>query len=255
MKPSSLKRRDLVFVPAKEKRMAKRPIASDPAAEAMVLKWIKDGLAAGAARGLSQSGLGRALGLSPQQGSKLVNGDRRVVAYELPAISAYLGRPIPPFGATDQCALPVLCDANTPHWSEESAFGPTIDTAATTTAGAVMSEEFTGLRQFAVRIVGNSLNRKISDGAFAICVSYDQARKKPLDRDFVVVEINRHNLHKVMARHLRRVGSSWELQPYSSAQMDKKQTLKLSPDLRHILGSPEDKIVIRGLIIGVYGAI
>lgn len=226
--------------------------------EILILQWIKDGLAAGEARGLSQSGLGRALGLSAQQGNKLIHGERRVLAYELPAISAYLGRPIPLFGLTDQISpVPLLCDANTNHWHEEIAFGSTIDGMIAATVPAMMtSDQFIGLPQFAARITGDSINRKISDGAFAICVSYERARKEPLDRDFVVFEINRHNLHKIMARRLRRVASGWELQPYSSAQIDiKKQTLKLSPDLRHLLGSPEDKVVIRGLIIGIYGAI
>jgi hypothetical protein len=224
--------------------------------EVSILQWIKTGLKAGEASGLSQSGLGRALGLSAQQGSKLVNGDRRVMAKELPIISAYLGRPIPFFGSANQMApVPLLCDANTSHWHEEVAFGSAIDGMIAATVPAMMSDQFTGLPQFAARITGDALNRKISNGAFAICVSYERARKEPRRGDFVVFEISRNGLHKVMARRLDQGRSGWELQPYSSAKTDKKDTLRLSSDIRHVMGSPEDKVILRGLIIGVYGAI
>jgi len=75
---------------------------------------------------------------------------------------------------------------------------------------------YQGLEQFAVRVAGTSIDKKIPDGFFAICVKYFEARREPTDGDFVVVQRKRDGLYEGTIKQLVKGNNGWELWPRSN---------------------------------------
>ena len=112
----------------------------------------------------------------------------------------------------------------------------------------VPDARFKGLRQFAVRVQGHSINRVIPDGYFAVCVPYSQARSSNQDGDVVVVERIRGGLRESTIKRLRRRGNAWLLYP-ESTDPRYQDPIAFASDLAHERDSPDVTIEIAGLVI------
>jgi SOS-response transcriptional repressor LexA len=73
------------------------------------------------------------------------------------------------------------------------------------------------LRQFAFRVVGNSMNKKrIHNGDYVVCVPYFEARSMIMDGDIVVVERRRGHLTERTVKQVQHSMKGWELWPRST---------------------------------------
>jgi transcriptional regulator with XRE-family HTH domain len=118
----------------------------------------------------------------------------------------------------------------------------------------VRSRKYNGVEQFALKVVGPSVNKLIKDGDFAVCVPYFEARSAPLDGDVVAVERTRGGLHQGTIKRLRRVGKIWELHP-ESTDPKHQQPIRLTENLTGDRDDAGTQIVIIGLVVGHYGQI
>ena len=147
----------------------------------------------------------------------------------------------------------VVGDVAAGVWNESTAFGvydPDLPSEfdAYPPVPVVPDPRYKGLGQFAVRVVGPSINRVIPDGYFAVCVPYWDARSEIRDGDLVVIERIRGGLHESTIKRVRRDKGGWMLYPEST---DKRyqDPVALAPDLEHERDSPDVTIEIKGLVI------
>lgn len=231
--------------------MKRKRVSSDGMPSAQILvDWIAHGLSQD---GKSASGLAAVLGLSPSQGSKIMRGVRPLAAHELPTVSEYLGLPVPPLGISSVInSVAVIADISESIWYEASAFGDVAYPAHTRTpVPAVPDQRFDGLSQFATKVSNVPLDGIDQPDSYAICVPYHKIRKEPVDGDLVTVEIVRSGLYRPALFRMIRTKTGWELRPPAGAEG--LMALKLSPDLRKIIGGDHIELVeFRGLVIGQY---
>lgn len=109
----------------------------------------------------------------------------------------------------------------------------------------VENPRFAGLKQYAVFVEGNSVNRAIQDGEYAICVSWGDLGIEPKDGQYVHVERNRGGLQEATIKVVRFRNGTIELWPDSTDARFQEPI-----DFSH---SDEDtEVVIRGLVIGKF---
>lgn len=109
----------------------------------------------------------------------------------------------------------------------------------------IPSPRYAGHEQYALLVEGNSINRKIRDGEYAICVSWDAVGGEPKDGMYVHVERHRGGLQEATIKRVRIVNGTIQLWPDSDDPRF-QDPLDLSTD--------EDgaEVQIRGLVIGTY---
>ena len=156
-------------------------------------------------------------------------------------------------GARDIRMVRVVGDVAAGVWNESTAFGvydPDLPSEfdAYPPVPVVPDPRYKGLAQFAVRVVGPSINRVIPDGYFAVCVPYWDARSAIQDGDLVVIERIRGGLHESTIKRVRRDKGGWVLHPEST---DKRyqEPVALASDLEHERDFPDVTIEIKGLVI------
>ncbi len=220
----------------------------------------------------SVAGLARALGIPMDAVSKMrkPGGGRRPRAEELPLIEEFFGEPfvradrqgpttasangsvseslgaarvIGEIGGGAWYESP-LTDIHNPDFPAETDKFPPV--------AMVHSKRFPGLPQFALKVVGPSVNKIVKDGAFAICVPWGEARSVPVDGDVVAVERRRGGMHQGTIKRLRRVRGQWELHPESTDARHQKP-IRLTDELNGDRDDDSVEIVFVGLVIGQYG--
>lgn len=117
---------------------------------------------------------------------------------------------------------------------------------------AVDDPEYADLRQFALRIVGNSINKLAPDGHFAVCVNYDDARSSIQDGDVVVVEQRRAGLTEATIKIARGSAGKWELWPHST-DIEHQKPIKLNAKDNRDLEQKDTEVEVVALVIGFYG--
>lgn len=99
--------------------------------------------------------------------------------------------------------------------------------------------------QYALRIVGNSLDRIAKDGAIIHCVDVGMASLTPRDGDLVCVERIRGGLREMTVKRLRRVNGALELWP-ESHDPSQQETLAYKPP------KGNGEVIIRAIVIGTF---
>lgn len=97
--------------------------------------------------------------------------------------------------------------------------------------------------QFALKVVGPSMNKVVEDGSYVVCVAWDGS---PRENDLVIVERRQHGLYEATIKRVRIKGTTVELWPEST-----------DPDPRNqaplILQSKDGvEVVIVARVIGKY---
>ena len=117
---------------------------------------------------------------------------------------------------------------------------------------AVDDPEYSDLKQFALRIVGNSINKLAPDGSLAVCVHYDDARSSIQEGDVVVVEQRRAGLTEATLKVARGSAGKWELWPHST-DPDHQKPIKLNAKDNRDLENKDTEVEVIALVIGFYG--
>lgn len=215
-------------------------------------KWTIDALRyAGVSQAQIARDLERELGISfgKSKINKVVKGERELSPDEVMAISKITGFPLPEAGAANQEATieraPVVGIVSAGYWFENDM---DINQEAQTDIPYVPGK-YTGLRQFAYRVQGPSMNAdRIFDGDYVICVPYWEARAKLTGGDTVVVLRTRGQLKEMTCKHLVQSRSGFELWPKSSDH--RHQT----PVRMTECGEADDdtEVEVVGLVVGVF---
>lgn len=109
----------------------------------------------------------------------------------------------------------------------------------------VENPRFAGKEQYALLVEGNSINRAIQDGEYAICVAWAELGIEPTTGQYVHVERSRGGLQEVTVKKIQIVGGHVQLWP------DSTDTRFQTPlDLSEL--EEESEVTIRGLVIGSY---
>jgi transcriptional regulator with XRE-family HTH domain len=109
----------------------------------------------------------------------------------------------------------------------------------------VENPRYAGFPQYALLVEGNSVNRKIKDGEYAICASWPELGIEPKDGQYVHVERNRGGLHEATIKLVRINGAVVELWPDSSDP-------RFTAPIVYAHSDEDTEVRIRGLVIGTF---
>lgn len=109
----------------------------------------------------------------------------------------------------------------------------------------VENPRYAGYPQYALFVEGNSVNRAIQDGEYAICVSWGDLGLDPKDGQYVHVERNRGGLQEATIKVVRMHGKVMELWPDSTDPRFQEPISMAHAD-------EDTQVVIRGLVIGKF---
>jgi len=110
----------------------------------------------------------------------------------------------------------------------------------------VENPKYAGKLQYALLIEGNSINRAIPDGEYAICVAWAELGTEPTTGQYVHVERSRGGLQEVTIKKIQ-IASDGHVQLWPDSTDPRFQT---PLDLSEI--EEDTEITIRGLVIGSY---
>jgi SOS-response transcriptional repressor LexA len=137
--------------------------------------------------------------------------------------------------------LPVLGSVQAGVWREadvadEPKYGPLPISPDT---------RYAGKPQFALRVVGNSMNRVVQDGSYIVCVSWAELGRQPRDGDLVVVERRRDGLIETTIKRIQIANRKILLMP-DSDDPRWQSPIELEGGLEN------DEIAIAALVVGKY---
>lgn len=79
----------------------------------------------------------------------------------------------------------------------------------------VSDPRYRNVAQFAVKVIGTSVNKIIPDGYFAVCVPYWEVRGQITEGDLVVIQRKQGELFEGTIKRIARGLKNWELRPES----------------------------------------
>lgn len=195
----------------------------------MFIEWLKTGLAQ---PNKTQRGLAEALGVAPSAVSRLLSGERELLANEIAKAASYLEVPPPLVGrqAVEPVkTIPVRYVVARGIWRERG-LTPFLSISS---VPIVYDSRYAGMEQWAARLDGSQ--------AYVVCVSYEQARARPRPGDVVLVERTRDDLSEfLLCNVVLRPDGSWHL------------TTSEAPYVDFIISAGDIKIL--GLCVGRYQA-
>lgn len=148
----------------------------------MFREWIRDGLRQ---PGKTQVGLAKALGLDPSAVSRLVRGERELLANEIQKAAGYLGT-APPIVSQriieSVQTVPVRYVVARGVWRERD----TVPFRSLSNLPVVVDPRWSQIEQWAAQLDTTT--------SYIICVTYSQARPMPRPDDLVLVERSRGDL-------------------------------------------------------------
>lgn len=209
-----------------------------------IADWVAQGLKAA---GKSQIGLARELGITQPQIVRLLRGERSLRAEEIAKVEKYLDAAFP-FGQifasentiTDGMAgqMPVVYRVQAGVWVEQDA---AIDEPIGTIPFARDPAFPPGRRQYAVQVMGDSMDKVLPEGAYAIVLEADG--KAPTHNDLVVVRRTHRGLVERTVKRYCEGPSGPELRPESNNPRHKALPLA---------GDSDSTVEIEAFVIGRY---
>ena len=209
----------------------------------LIADWVARGLQK---PGKTQHGLAQAMGITQPQIYRLLHAERSLRAEEIPAVERYLDEPFP----YPQIAIGIITDA--------PSMGGQMPVLGRVAAGVWMEQEsavdaeiatipmaadpaFPQRRQFAVQVYGDSMDKVLPDGAYAIVVAADG--QQPNHNDLVIVRRSRGGLIERTIKRFALTASGAELRPESQNPQHKPLLLT---------GDDDTTIEIEGFVVGRY---
>lgn len=109
----------------------------------------------------------------------------------------------------------------------------------------IETARYAGHEQYALLVEGQSINRKIKDGEYAICVAWDGLGAEPKNGQYVHVERSRAGLQEATIKMIRIHDGRIELWPDSDDPRF-QEPLTLDHD------DEDTEVRIRGIVIGTF---
>lgn len=212
----------------------------------VIANWIAEGLRR---TGKSQVGLAKALGITQPQITRLLAGERSLRVEELNAVEGYLDERFPYAQISERGgsikdvegltgSMPVRFRVQAGSWMELDA---TLDDIITTIPLSRDPAYPATRQQYAVQILGDSMDRIFPEGSYAVVVDADGQR--PLNNDLVIVRRTQRGLVERTVKRYVETAAGAELRPESTDP--KYKPLRLE-------GDDETTIEIEAFVIGRY---
>lgn len=227
-----------------EKHIAFNPMDSNH--KTIIARWIAEGLQKD---GKTQAGLARALGVTQPQITRLLAGERSLRVEELNAVESYLDERFPYAQISERGgtirdiegmagSMPVRFRVQAGSWLEvDAAIDEVIATIPFNRDPAYPANR----QQYAVQILGDSMDRIFPDGTYAIVVDADG--QKPLNNDLVIVRRTQRGLVERTVKRYVETTAGAELRPESHDPRHKPLRLE---------GDADTTIEIEAFVIGRY---
>lgn len=107
--------------------------------------------------------------------------------------------------------LPLIGLVQAGSWTEEPFF------EATETVSAVPDPRYKGMRQYALKVVGTSMNQRIREGAYALCVDWADLGMDLQHDQIVVVQRHRAGMYETTIKQVDRASNGHiQLMPRSN---------------------------------------
>lgn len=218
----------------------------DDLTKKLIATWIADKLQQ---PGKTQAGLARALGVTQPQITRLLAGERSLRVEEIAAVETYLDAHIPYAQISGRGSnienvegmagsMPVRFRVQAGSWLEvDSATDEVITTIPFNRDPAYPASR----KQYAVQILGDSMDRLFSDGSYAIVVDADG--QEPLNGDLVIVRRTHRGLLERTVKRYVVTSQGAELRPESHDPRYKPLPVS---------GDSDTTIEIEGFVIGRY---
>ena len=206
----------------------------------MFRDWLINGLKKPTKSGAD---LARFLNVDPSIVYKMKSGTRAISADEALKISKYLDEPLPSTVDRNQTTTSLVMIRVRGViagglWRETG-----VDPVAESASIPVVSAN-NEIERYALQVSGNSVNKLISHGSYAICIPYWHARTDKKDGDLVHVERRRGELVEATIKRLRHIDGVWELRPESDDESFQDSVILETEDT--------DEVEIIGLVVGTY---
>jgi SOS-response transcriptional repressor LexA len=198
-----------------------------------------------AEKGMNSTQLGKLVGTTHATISRLETGEMQLtqqwaerIAKALDVHLAEIFGDIVPARTT---GLPVLGEVAAGVWREAEL----TDAPKDSPLPIGSDPAYPNVRQFALRVAGESMNRIVQDGAYIVCVSWADLGRPPRESDLVVVERRRDGLVETTVKRIRTIDQQVCLVPDSDNQRWQKP-IPLGG------GLDGDEIAIVALVVGKY---
>lgn len=200
------------------------------------------------AAGLSQSELARLVGVTPQAIQAIEAGKVRTTR-QLNDIAAAVKRSPEWLSGNESTRLakPLVVNHATVKgivaaglWQEDEA-----QIGDETPVPSVPDPRYARLPQIAFRVIGTSMNRRVGDGEYVICLDYEESPMALREGDIVVAERRRAGEIERTVKRVRITRGSVELWPDSDDPSHQKP-LKLTSR------EEDTEVRVAGLVIGYY---
>lgn len=221
--------------------------ATHTAHKKLIAEWVAKGLKK---EGKTQVGLASAMGITQPQIYRLLQGERSLRVEEVRVVEHYLDEPFP-FGQISERGGNRLLDVNgmagqmPVRHRVQAGVWMEVDGALDENIGTIpfaRDPSYAPTReQYAVQVVGDSMDRVLPDGCYAIVVAADG--QTPIHGDLVIVKrTHRGLLERTIKRYV--VGAAGpELRPESNDPKYKPMP---------IVGDADTLIEIEGFVIGQF---
>jgi transcriptional regulator with XRE-family HTH domain len=136
--------------------------------------------------------------------------------------------------------LPIMGEVRAGAWLEIDS-----DVEPTGHIPASSDQRYRGQRQYALKVVGTSMNLVAKPGIFVVVADWTDNGADLKHDDVVVVRRERAHTYEVTLKKARKVGDTWELWPESDDPKH-QEPIRLKDE------NPEWSVVIVGKVIGKY---
>lgn len=203
--------------------------------------------AAREAAGLTPSGLSRLIGVSRAAVAQWESDDTKPSAENLQKLAKTIGLTLEPtpnvMGNTGRAlqAMPVAGQVQASAWLEidDDVWAPT------EFIPVLENPAYRRARQFALKVVGTSMNKVVQPGEFVIVASWPDLGTELRDGELVVVRRERAMTYEVTLKRARWNGKGWELWPESTDP-------RYQEPVRMDDGDRDVEVSIVGKVIGRY---
>ena len=197
------------------------------------------------AKGLSTKQLAELAGTTHATISRLETGDMQLTETWADRLSKVLDVQLTEiFGEIVPASLPglpVLGIVQAGVWREADL----MDEAKDAPLPITPDPRYMTVRQFALRVSGESMNRVVQDGTYIVCVSWAELGRQPREGDLVVVDRRRDGLVETTLKRIKITGQEVFLMP-DSTDPRWQTPIPLDGGLEH------DEIVLTALVVGKY---
>jgi SOS-response transcriptional repressor LexA len=197
--------------------------------------------------GMSQTDLAHKVGVKQPTIAQLESGDNKTTKHIF-KIAAALGvapnalDPNIPLTSEfeDPNGLPIMGEVRAGAWLEIDS-----DVELVGHIPASTDQRYRGQRQYALKVVGTSMNKVARPGVFVVVADWSDNGADLKHDDLVVVRRERAHTYEVTLKKARKVGDAWELWPESDDPKH-QEPIRLNDE------NPEWSVVIVGKVIGKY---